>query len=477
MTTVCSLDSPYQTPPWPREHAVTGTPCTRLVAWSERTVSTPDDVQIVDPFRRSRSTYLVGVWAHSFGFGLMSLASYLVVYDQTKSVAATGLIVVAMSVPQFCLPVVATRCTERWGGLAVYFWSTLLSGLITLLPVGLALTGSLTPATLLLFYVALGVTFGIGASSALLVRITLAAPGKLPELNGNRNVAWAIAMAMGYLLGSFAYSLLGVTWIFIFAAVSYVPSVLAVRPLLRQVPVTAPTSREKTRDVVKVWKENGRIRASMVLTLMCFAVGGYSVVLPALARTISSNNFVLSSLEATTVLGGLAVTAMIKRVSPDKGWFPAIRRQNFLVMSSLFLLALVAFVETSAVHHHVVLLILSVVAAHAAILGAGVGLNFNGTVLATMVMASTGDKDRNGVLAAYNLIPLLAVPIGQEVIGLVADQVSLAAGIALPALVVLVWVRVFPRTNLRREFESVLSKEPEGQAQSHPVGVGSRTTR
>ncbi len=471
-------------------------------------MSSPADVEApVDPYRRVRLAYLVGTCIYNFGFGLFSLASFLIVYDTTRSVTATGLIMVCLSLPQVVLPGVATRLSQLWGGPKLYVVGSALGGILTLVPAGLSMAGLLTVPTLLAYYVGLGAIYGAMKPSSSMIRVKMAAPGRLAELNGNVTVAWALATAAGYLLGSSAYTYLGTTWVFFIGALACLPLALAIVPMMRSHDLGAPEApkasatgelrvgpdataatdapaaidatavtdapaatdataaaaedAERFRDVIGVWRANGGIRAIAALNVLVCAVGGFTVVLPAMARTLGSDASILSLLEASAVLGGLFVTMIIKGIKGRLGWFIAIRMHNML-MAACFV-GLVAVVALDGSTHPMGFRWVSLLVAIGAVLGIGLALNFDASVLSAMIQHAAPTKHLAAVLEGYALIALVVVPLGQEVIGAVADSVSLAAGVALPLVMMVGFILIFPRSDLRREFNNL-----DGAAEEHP---------
>ena len=453
-------------------------------------MSSPADVVApIDPFRRVRLAYLVGTCIYNFGFGLFSLASFLIVYDTTRSVTATGLIMVCLSLPQVLLPGVATRLSQSWGGPKLYVVGSTLGGILTLVPAGLSMAGVLNVPTLLAFYVGLGLIYGAMKPSGSMIRMRMAAPGRLAELNGNVTVAWALATAAGYLLGSSAYTYLGTTWVFFIGALACLPISLSIVPMMRNHARRAPEAlrastagefrvdadtpaatdatatdatdaedtatedAERFRDVFGVWRANGGIRAIMLVNVLICAVGGFTVVLPALARTLGSDAFILSLLEASSVLGGLFVTVIIKGIKGRLGWFIAIRLHNMLMAACFVALVVVVVLDGSA--HPTGFRWVSLLVAIGAVLGIGLGLNFDSSVLSAMIQHAAPHTELAAVLEGYALIALVVVPLGQEVIGAVADSVSLAAGVAMPLVMMVCFLVFYPRSNLRREFNNL----------------------
>ncbi|MEI8051766.1 MAG: MFS transporter [Actinomycetes bacterium] len=414
---------------------------------------TPELPAPADPFHRIRTNYLVGLSVWSFGFGIISLASFLIVYDKTKSVSATGLVIVCLSVPQLLLPAVATKLCRSWGAPTLYVVGNALCCIIGLLPVALSLLGLLSVPALLAWYVLLGIVFGICTPSSGILRVMLAAPGKLPEFDGAATMAWAAASVIGYLVGAGAYAALGATWVYLIGAMAYLPLTLAVVPLIKRAPAVAVNASEHFRDVLSVWHNDGGIRATTIFTLLCFTVGGYTVVLPALASTLGTNPGILAILEAASVFGGLFASVIIKRVQGRFGWDSAVRFASIMIAISLGVLAVMAFHDGPSSFISASNAWISMFVITGVIIGASLGLDFQSSILNAVVQNAAPTKERDAVLTGYALVPLLAVPIGQEAIGLIADNVSLAAGIGVTALCLLAFVLISPHTDLHKEFD------------------------
>ncbi len=444
---------------------------------SERALSSPTDSSgsseqsaAPDTHHRLRAFYLASGIGWEFGYGLISLASYVLVYNKTKSVAATGLIMVAQCLPQLLLPSVATRLSRRWGAPTMYVVANTFAGVVSFVPVLLSVFGLLSAPALIGWFVLLGTSWGIGTPTVGIVRILMAPPGRLAEFNGQITMVESIAGVAGFLVGALAYDVLGATWVFLIGAVVYFPCALAVNLLRREPRSITDGASERFRDFLTVLRTNGGIRAACYLTVFCFVISSYVVVLPALGSAIGSSNQIVSILEAASMLGGLFVGMVIKRIRGRIGWDRALTVSDVGVAITLGIVAVVAWACDSNSTHHGHFSTVGLIVATLAITGASLGLFFQSSILAAVVEGAAPAGEQAAVLTGYALISLVAFPIGQELIGLVCDVASLAVGIGCCALGMLLLVLISPKTHLHQEFDTmedaVIARRPSPDALS-----------
>jgi hypothetical protein len=352
----------------------------------------------------------------------------------------------------------------------MYVVANAFAGVVSLVPVLLSIFGLLSAPALIGWFVLLGMSWGIGTPTVGIVRILMAPPGKLAEFNGQITMVEAIAGVVGFLVGASAYNVFGATWVFLIGAVVYFPCALAVNMLRKEARSAAENPSERFQDFVTVLRTDGGIRAACYLTVFCFVISSYVVVLPALGRAIGSSNQIVSLFEAASMFGGLFVGMVIKRIRGRIGWDRALTISDVGVAITLGIVALVAWACDSGSTHHQHFSEAGLIIATLAITGASLGLFFQSSLLAAVVEGAAPAGERAAVLTGYALISLVAYPVGQELIGLVCDVSSLAVGIGCCALGMLLLVLISPRTHLHQEFDTledaVISRRPSPDALS-----------
>ncbi|MSV85468.1 MAG: MFS transporter, partial [Actinobacteria bacterium] len=174
-------------------------------------------------FASMRRNYLVSLFAMYLGWSMVNMASSFYVYDQSGSVTATGFIVVCLNLPAVLLPGAATSLARRFGGPTMWVAQLPIWFLLTLIPVALSATGHLNTTNLLLYFLLVGIVFGLTSPAPSLVRRMIAAPGQLPEFNGQASQAVALSTVIGLLVGGALYTALGPTWVYAIGAVLLLP--------------------------------------------------------------------------------------------------------------------------------------------------------------------------------------------------------------------------------------------------------------
>jgi MFS family permease len=424
------------------------------VSDNERTVADPGKSPAdgePDPFKRTRPLWVSTNFLSNAGSGMTAFASSYLVYKLSGSVGQTGLIIVCYNVPSLPLAGPAVWLANRWGGPKLYVFREVSQTLVDLLPVLLYLTGHLTVASLLVYWLLDGVAAGLTSPTKTMVTKVLAAPGKLPEFNGVLTRTIAVATVVGVILGGLVYAKFGPGWIFAFNSASTLPQGLVIIPAIARAPAMARVARDRLRDGIDVLRAQPGLWAVSRFTILCFFISGYVVVLPAIAKDIGPGPNILSWLQAASLAGGIFVAYSVRKLHGRVPWGRVQRACYFLSLGGLVILAWSDLGHLSSSTIFVIALLAN--------LPIGFALGLDSTIQAALIQASAPKRARAAVFTLYGLIPLLMVPVGQEVVGVVADLTSVPAALFLLAAVVLVLVFVIPRSPMRSAFDTLDGSE------------------
>ncbi|KLR60303.1 Major Facilitator Superfamily transporter [Actinobacteria bacterium IMCC26207] len=403
-------------------------------------------------FASMRRNYIVSLFILEYGWAMITMASSFFIYAQSGSVAATGLIVVCLNLPSLLLPGAATSLARRFGGPTIWVMQAGVEFTITLIPVALSATGHLNTTNLLMFFLLLGILIGLCAPSAGLVRRMIAAPGQLPEFNGQAAQAVALATVIGLLAGGAVYTALGPTWVFALGALSLLPGFSLLRLTKEPVP-HIDGEVERFRGVFEIRRNNPGLRAVCMFTGLSVIIASYVVTLPALAQMIAhdakmdSSAGIQSLLQASSVVGGLFVVMAMRKAHGRVSWGQVQRICFLIAASGLLLIAVIVHRDVSA------LIVISL--AVLLLIPIGFALTLDQSILATLMQAGAPAKSRASVLTGYALIPMIMAPLGQELIGFLADQFSVTASLIIIAVPALLLVLVGPHLNLRKALDEV----------------------
>lgn len=405
-----------------------------------------------DTTERLRARYLrAAMIVHVGEYMVMLVTSYLV-FHKTHSVVATGLILLCFNVPSLVLPGVATWLTRRWGAPTVDAWVNSAEGVIALVPMTLAATHRLTVPALLGWVLAYGVCEGLNAPNSYLVRQIIAAPGRLPELNSayTRNVAGAAVAGM--ILGGGIFVLVGPTWVFLVCAVTAIPEVLVFLETSRQASASTSMSlqspSESFSDAFRLLRTEPGLWAACRFAVLCFFVASYTVTLPAIASTIGTSAEILSLLEAGSLVGGILVAVAVKRIHGRVGWG---RVQRLCYFGAAVGLAAMASAEYWGGAHSREAGIVSLVAT----IPIGFAVLMNASIITSVIQIGTPQDKRASMYTLLALIPLVVGPISQELVGLLADRLSISAALAIVAAVTVVINGVVSHRPMSRHFDSL----------------------
>ena len=283
-----------------------------------------DDVEATGPdiFSRIRARYLLAAMVVHVGEYMAMLVTSYLVYHKTHSVVATGLILLCFNVPSLVLAGVATSLTRRFGAARVDACVNAYEGAIALVPMTLAATHHLNVAALLLWVLGYGIGEGLNAPNSLLVRQLIAEPGHLHELNSDYTRNVAVAAVGGLLLGGGIFVLFGPAWVFLVTAVTAVPEVLVFieTSRFRPGPDHVQSASESFADAMRLLRTEPGLWAACRFAVLCFFVASYTVTLPAIAGAIGSNAEILSLLETGSLVGGILVAVVVRRIHGRVGW-------------------------------------------------------------------------------------------------------------------------------------------------------------
>ncbi|MEI7859191.1 MAG: MFS transporter [Acidimicrobiales bacterium] len=412
-----------------------------------------------DQFATIRKWYLFALFVALLGDGMVTLASTYIIYSQTKSLSATALIVVCLNLPAIIFPGWATKLANRWGGPVVYVVNNVAYGLALFIPAILAAAGTLTTVNLLACYLLFGVILGLSSPSTGLVRQIIAPPGQLTEFNGAATRSISIATAIGLLIGGAVFGALGPAWIYFIAGITALPLAICIIPVIKRAPVEPDITHGHFMDAFVVRRSRPEIRAAFYFTGFCFLVGAYAVTFPAIAASIGTNAGILSLLQVAAVVGGLFVVVAVKRIHGRVGWGAAQR--------VCFLIAGLGILVLAWINHRGASPTLTLIIAIVAIIPIGFALNLDASILNGLVQMATPRENRTSVLTYYALIPMVAIPVGQEVLGAVSDAWSVAGALLLLGGITLVLLTVGPQRRIRPAFDML--NDAESAPSGHPV--------
>ena len=399
-----------------------------------------------DLFADVRLRHLWGTFIFAIGSSMVGIVTSYLIYQQSGSVAVTGLIVVCSNLPTLLLPGPATYLARVWGGPKLYVYSRTAIGVVGLIPVVLSLLGDLTTASLLLWYLLTGILYALSGSATGLVRAMIAPPGKVPEFNGALGRFGSAGTIIGLLLGGGIYALFGPTWVFLFGALASMIEGLSVVRILKRAPIKAQP-REPFRQGIAVIRGITEMRAACIFSAWCFIVGGYAVTLPAIASSIGTNAEYLSILQTASIVGGLGLGWAMGKIHGRVGWGWTQRICFFVFGLSLLSISLVLRQHGSATFTLLTTALLLV--------PVGFTINMNITILGSIVQVFAPSGSRNSVMTAYAVIPALFIPIGQETIGFVADGLSVGSALGMIGVIVMVMLLIDPRRTMRQAIDAL----------------------
>ena len=379
----------------------------------------------------------------------MIIASFIV-FHRTHSVVKTGLILVVFNLPALLLASPATSLTQRFGAARVDAWVNLVEALVALVPMALGFHHQLTLGAVYGWVGVYGVCEGLNTPNSFLVRQILASPGRLPELNSayTRNVA--AAAALGTLCGGALYTWAGSGWVFLVCALSAGPEIVVLfrlaAAMARRTHPVAPT--DSLREALQLLRTEPGLWAAVRFAVLCFFVAGYAVTLPAIANRLGGGAVSLALLESGSLLGGILVAVVVKRVHGRVSWG---RMQRWRYFAAGIALAAMSTVEFVSGHHSL--------APNVMLVAITIPISFtvlmNASIVTSVIQIATPQDQRASMFTLVALIPLVVGPLSQEIVGALADSWSVAGALGVVAAVTLVVNVVTSHRPMAQHFDAL----------------------
>ncbi|MEI6373813.1 MAG: hypothetical protein WCP26_08535 [Actinomycetes bacterium] len=257
-----------------------------------------DEQTLPDDFAGVRRGFLWADVVWGVGFSMAFIGVSYLVYQQTGSVAATGLIIVCLNLPALAVPGLAIYLVKARGIGWVRVANTTYAVVSTALLAVASLWFTLPTWLLLLWVLGIGIGNGIYSPVPGLVRSVIVPAGGVQHFNAAVTRNEALATVIGVLAGGFVLAQLGTTWILAVTAASYLPFVLVYAVIHRRTTVDRHAPSEHIRDAFVVLRESPPLWGAFRFTVMCMFVGGYVV----------------------THSGGMLVAVVLQRVEGRRPW-------------------------------------------------------------------------------------------------------------------------------------------------------------
>jgi MFS family permease len=432
-----------------------------------------DDSSGLDPFAITRIEFQISAIVTAVGSSMAALATAFVVYDRSRSVMATAMIMVLGRLPVVVLAPMSTALLERFGPARIVLVASITRFVLTLFPVALAIGGGLDVASLLAWQFALGIVHGVsGASTSSLTR-QLAAPGRIPEFNAQLGRSRAIAALIGLLIGGVVLGRFGAAWVFGIDAISFLGAPIVLVPVLSNLGSGHDRPR-RLREGFATIRADDRLRAAMVVAgIMAFFAAPIGSLLPAIAHRVGSGSHLLSFLMAAFACGGLFV-ALLMRILHDRSRWSVVSRVSSIIAG--LGLVIIGITEWAGGHGSGLYVLVLV-----ALIPVGLSIAILGALLNGLVQMGAPTEVRSPVLTAYGAVLSVAAPISGVVIGLIADVSAvwvplLLLGVSFEALALLgTQRRLFRRLeDLDPEMEdrarSTFTVDPRAHLHLHHLG-------
>jgi len=392
-----------------------------------------------------RAWYVRSTAISAVGNAMVHLVTTYVIYRLTSNLSITALVTTFAFIPSVLLAGVATRLVGRLGGARLFVLGGIGLTAASIIPLVASATGHLSARSLLLWQLIVGIIIGMVSPAGAIVTKMLAAPGRIPELNGRLTRVRAGGYLCGVAAGGLLYLAAGPIPIFAINSVSYIGPIAVVIVAMRHRAVPEATGR--LRDLNRVHRREPAVRAVFAGVLIAAVAGCFTVGLPAVADSIGDSPIIYTVLKFVYPVGGLLVATTMARVHGQIAWGTVQQRCTVAAAVALVLLA----VGPGRFGSPTPALLL----AAALVAAVGFTVYLANSILSSLIQIAAPADSAGAVLTAYRMVPMLAIPFGQQLFGLIADATSVQAAMGAFAALLVVALLVGRTLHLRAALDAI----------------------
>ena len=212
-----------------------------------------------------------------------------------------------------------------------------------------------------------------------------------------------------------------------------------------------PSARSLSRSFRLLRTEPG-LWAACRFAVLCFFVAGYAVTLPAIASSIGSNAEILALLESGSLLGGVLVAMVVRRIHGRVRWGTVQRWCYFAAGLGLAAMAAAEYWGGSRSK-------IAGAIALAATVPVGFTVLLSASIVTSVIQLATPNDQRTSMFTLLALIPLVVGPVSQEFVGLTADAFSVPTALGVMAVVTIVVNAVVSHRPMSIHFDALNEAE------------------
>jgi len=381
------------------------------------------------PQKRNFWLYAIGRLVSLIGSGVQAVALPLYVLDKTGSGSMMGIFAMLSMVPAFLMTPFAGVIGDRWNRKRIMVNMDYARGVIIFLLAFFAFTNKLNISILFTMQVFISVMNSVfGSATAAMM------PDLLPEEKftwGNSVMATVQSLSgiIGPALGGIIYGILGIEWVFMINAISFVLSAVSEMFIIYRV----PHDREKeitlkifVQDIKEglnfMWMKKTLLSLVMLFMVLNFlAAPIFIVALPYILREIigfSAQQFgyIETSWTLGTLLGSIMVGTFLSKFSLSKLFKAGLLTMVYLTIG--FSIEFFPFVQNyfnGPTWSYFFLIAVS-------LLVMGVFNSMLNIPINTYLQKLTTPNIRSRVFSVVDLLTQLAVPVGSLIYGVLLDK-------------------------------------------------------
>lgn len=371
---------------------------------------------------RNYQLYFAGQFLSVIGFWLQIVGVGWLVFNLTQSPFWVGISAASFGIPFLFLTTFAGVFVDKLDKQKLIIRTQIIEMVLAALLGVLVLTGNVNLTMILI----ISLSHGTIASVDLPARLSF-----LVEMVGKRDLGSAVALNsalfnvarfIGPALAGVLIISVGVGWTFILNSVSFLPAVWTlylIRPIYSYKADMDTHPFESLKRGVKYTFSHPKLYYFMILgTLTAIFIWPYQTLMPVISERIFNAGAgglgsLLSSAGAGSVLGALFTSAFSRKING-----------NILILTGIIIstISLIIF----SLNHNFFL-------AHILLVFAGFGVLMQVATINTLVQLASPDQMRGRIMAVYLTMFIGMFPIGNVIIGTLAQKTSSLFAIGLGA--------------------------------------------
>jgi MFS family permease len=374
------------------------------------------------PLLRDRNflPYLVGNVLSTTGTWFQTLAQTILIYRLTHSTFLVGVVGFSQYAAVFLLAPLTGSVTDRFDRRLVLMTAQVAAFVVTAALTAVTALGHATPAAIIAFAAALGVTNAFTTPAMMAFVPSLVGAGHLSSALALNSVTFNVGRAIGPVLAAVVIETAGPAWAFGINSFSYLALVVALTAVRPLVPQVRPDTRPRLRDSIALVARDRRLAALLfTIAAMNLAVDPAVTLGPAFMHELHHSDSLAGLLIGAFGAGAVVVAFTVAHRLTGT-------RTTLAATLTVTGAGVVGFAVSPALAPALAFLFVM-----------GLGYLATNTAATSRLQLEVEDAQRGRIMTLWSIAFLGARPVGSILDGAIASWAGVrvaAACMALPAL-------------------------------------------